>query len=295
MRMNGSCARSVGTLVAGLMVLAAGVSAQTTDVDAILGRVAARLGQYYKRVQSIVCTERVTAQPVAADLSPFGFARVLEYELRVEPDALTDGESPTDAKVVRELRKVNGRAPRPRDKEGCYDPNPLSAEPLAFLLPANRHEYAFSLAGFGKGKDQRTFIVEFRSLERGKPDLKDDERGREGCFNISLPGATKGRIWVDIETHDVLRMEEHLASRVDVRVPLAMQRRHNLPDSLVIDRYDWAIRYKAYRFEDPSETLLLPESIETLAIMHGAQSHRKHQTFSDYRRFLTGARMVKEH
>ena len=42
------------------------------------------------------------------------------------------------------------------------------------------------------------------------------------------------------------------------------------------------------------ETVLLPESIETLRIFRGGiQSSRSHQSFSDYRRFVTGARIVK--
>ena len=44
----------------------------------------------------------------------------------------------------RELRRVNGRAPRERDKKdrsGCTDLNPLSPEPLAFLLPARRRPW----------------------------------------------------------------------------------------------------------------------------------------------------------
>ena len=47
-------------------------------------------------------------------------------------------------------------------------------------------------------------------------------------------------------------------------------------------------------FRDPDEEMLLPESIDDLKVYRGGlQSTRRSQTFSDYRRFLTGARLVK--
>jgi hypothetical protein len=39
--------------------------------------------------------------------------------------------------------------------------------------------------------------------------------------------------------------------------------------------------------------MLLPESMETLTVIQGAQSYRKSQEFSNYKRFLTGARIVR--
>lgn len=299
-----------GTLAASLAVLAGSLAAHaasnlearawvaleaqaSTDLEVLLAHVGDRIEEYYARAQNLICVERVTALPIERDLRPAGFGRVLEYELRVESDAASDGDRPTEAQVVRNLRKVNGRAPKPQEKPGCYDPNPLSPEPLAFLLPSHRAEYQFALAGMGKGKDRNAMLVDFRPLESGKPEILDDAEGRPGCFNVSLPGATSGRIWIDVTTHDVLRVEEHLKRAVDIPVPFEQQRKHGLPASLVIDRYDWAIRYTPVAFVDPVEQLVLPESIEVLAILHGAQSHRKRQVFSNYQRFMTNARLVK--
>jgi hypothetical protein len=40
--------------------------------------------------------------------------------------------------------------------------------------------------------------------------------------------------------------------------------------------------------------MLLPESIETLIVVHGGlESMRSRQTFTEYRRFLTAGRIVK--
>lgn len=291
-----SCARKrLAASVAALVVASAGVApAQSThDVSTVLARVGERIERYYQRLQNIICLEKVTALPVGSDMSPSGFARVLEYEIRVETDGVDAATRATAAKVVRDLRKVNGRAPRPKDKEGCFDPDPLSTEPLEFLLAANRGDYVFSWAGFAKAKSGNAMLIDFRPTESGKPEIREHERGRDDCFSISMPGSTRGRIWVDPDSHDVLRLEQHLVSQVEFRVPFDLQRRHNLPDHVVLSRYDWAIKFAAVTFENPDETVLLPESIEELTLARGAGSHRTRQVFSDYRRFMTGARVVK--
>ena len=53
-------------------------------------------------------------------------------------------------------------------------------------------------------------------------------------------------------------------------------------------------RYKIVSFKDPDETFLLPESIDTLEMYRAElQSHRTRQEFTNYRRFVTGGRLVK--
>jgi hypothetical protein len=39
-------------------------------------------------------------------------------------------------------------------------------------------------------------------------------------------------------------------------------------------------------YQQPTETVMLPESIETLNVLRGAPSMRIHQRLSDFRRFL---------
>src|SRR5262245_31965671 len=94
-----------------VVMLAAGVPEQGPAVHAVLERVADELMQYYKRAQSVICVEKATVQPIGTDLSPRGFGRVTEYELRLEPD---DGD-PEHVQVARQLLRVNGRPPRARD------------------------------------------------------------------------------------------------------------------------------------------------------------------------------------
>jgi hypothetical protein len=284
---------------AALVLSAAVVAAQAPpDVETILARVSERIEQYYRRAQQIVCMEKATVTPIAGDFGPSGFARTIESELRVEAEAPGDGDAPTDAKLVRTIKKINGRAPSEKDKTDrshCTDPNPLTTEPLAFLLPSKRDGYTFTFGGSGKGKDRGALILEFSTpRERGDGKLTEDARGVEDCFGLSIASPWKGRVWIDAVTYDVLRIEQRLAGPGDVAVTWAQQRKHNLPPSITVERYDQTIRYRTIAFTDPAETMLLPESVETVSLMrNGLQSTRRREEYSDYRRFLTAGRIVK--
>jgi hypothetical protein len=271
----------------------AGAQAQP-GVDELLSRVGERIVEFYKRAQHVICLEVSRVQPIDRGFSPEGFARIVESELRVDAEG-TDGGS--DAKVVREIRKVNGRAPREKDKknrDGCTDPNPLSTEPLEFLLPAHRSEYQFKSAGSGKDRKRPVFLIDFASVDRrSNLELIEDKEGHDDCFDWSGHLPSRGRIWVDANSYDVLRVEQNVGGPVDVRVPLRIQRRHNLEDRVVIMRQDTTIRYRPVTFSDPDELLLLPESIDSLVVVSGGlQSTRRSQTYSDYKRFVGDSRVV---
>src|SRR5262245_13949673 len=159
------------------------------DVEAVLARIGERIGDYYRRAQNVMCVEKYVVQPLrTGSYGGDGLARSTEAELRIETtDADGDGGS-GETKVLRVIRKINGRAPRPSDNDrkntaGCTDPNPLSAEPLEFLLPNKRDEYAFTLGGRGKGKDRELLIVDFKSKPtRVKPELIEAENGKADCY-----------------------------------------------------------------------------------------------------------------
>ena len=134
---GGASAGFVGFALAALV--AAGVMAHAQDdLPTVLQRVSDRVQRYYGRAQSIVCIERVMVQPMRHDMTTDGFAKVLEFELRIDWDAMSESDRPLEARVLRELRKVNGRTPRPNYEPGCLDPKSGALEPLAFLLPQSR-------------------------------------------------------------------------------------------------------------------------------------------------------------
>lgn len=280
------------TSAAALSLLTVSVIAQApADLTDVLARLGDRVQQYYGRAQRIVSIERVSVQPVRHDLMPDGFARVLEFELRVEWDASADPDNPPEAHIIRELRKVNGRAPRAKDEAGCLDPKSGALEPLAMLLPHHRPEYTFALNGIEslKGlKDRRAMRLDYRSRTPGPIAAK----WKGECVSIDAPGRTKGRIWVDETTHDVLRLDEQLTTQFEYRVP----KEHwgfAGPVVWVVERADSSVRYRPVAFHDPEETVLLPDTIESLTVFRNAQSYRISQTFSGYKRFITGGRIVK--
>jgi hypothetical protein len=264
-------------------------------IDELLARVGGRIAEFYERAQHVICIETSSVQPIDRTFSSAGFARTVESELRVETAGGDGGGEPA---IVREVRTVNGRPPRQRDakdRAGCTDPNPLSTEPLTFLLQDHRSEYKFRLAGRGQDRRRPVFLIDFASMDsRSHADLIEDPAGHDDCFDWSGHIASRGRIWVDAMTFDVVRIDRGLPAMLDVRVPLRIQRKHNLDTEVVIEREDTTIRYRMVAFNDPDEVLLLPESIDTLIVARGGlQSTRRSQVYSDYRRFVGAARIVE--
>jgi hypothetical protein len=267
----------------------------TLDPLTVVARVAERLTAYYERAQQLICTERSTVVPIAVRPNDPGFARTVVSELRVDIEA-ADGEAAP--RVKRKILRVNGREPRQRDatsRAGCTDPPPFATEPLAFLLPASRDDYRFTSVRAVREGDRSALVLEFSSPRRGHLVLIEDELGHDDCFDWKGPLAVSGRLWVDAETYAVLRLERHLAGPTDVRVPPALQHNFGFEQWLTIDRDDLYIKFTEVAFTDPAEVLLLPESIDSQTLVRtGLQSTRRTQVFSDYRRFLTGGRVIKE-
>jgi hypothetical protein len=260
------------------------------DVAAVLARVGEQVQQYYARAVSVICRESVRVQNIGADLAPDGsHVRRLLYELRVAWEPPANGGAP-EASVLRDLISIDGRRPRPGDKPGCLDPKPVSPEPLAMLLPEKQGDYTFTWAGTARMDGRPVVMLDYRSKAVAPAAIT----WNEDCVNVELPGRWRGRVWADQATGEVLRMDERLVGRFDFSVPRDKQRRGG-ESSMTIERADSSIRYRAVRFRNPDETLLLPVSIETLTIIRnsGAPRVRKIQAFSDYRRFVTEGRVLE--
>src|SRR5687767_14393554 len=282
------------TLALALAAMTAAGAQEQPDIDELLVRVGERIAQFYKRATNVICIETSTVQAVDLSYSPVGFTRTVESELHVEAHG---GHALGEAVLVRRVLRVNGRAVRERDKKdraGCTDPNPLSSEPLTFLLPAQRSDYQFKAAGTARERNRTALMIDFASVDRrSNPELIEDPGGHDDCFDWLGNIASRGRIWLDAGTYDVIRVERGLRGPVDVKVPALIQRRYHLASYVVITRDDVTIRYQTVGFTDPDEVLLLPESIESVTMIRGGlQSTRRTQTFSDYKRFVTAGKVV---
>jgi hypothetical protein len=298
--------RSGRTLTLLAVAAVSAASAMATDAGGdpaatatLLARVGERVAAYYQRAQQLICVERSTVVPIASDWSPQGLARTVESELRVELEG-TDGGDVPEARITRQILRINGRAPRERDRKdrsGCTDPTPLSPELLTFLLPGHREGYRFTAVRNGRERNRAALIIDFASQpQTGRPkvspELVEDEYGHDDCFDWTGPVATAGRLWVDAATHDVLRLDRRISGPTDVRVPWPLQRKYRFDQYVTLDRDDLSMRYKEVTFSDPTETLLLPESVESVTVVrNGLQSTRRTHVFSDYRRFMTGSRI----
>ena len=266
---------------------ALGAARQSVLPPSMLDRIGAYVEQYYARAQSVLAVESVTVQPLTRDLSPEGFARRLVYELRLEWNPEADGAEPN---VVRTLVSVNGRPPKAGDEPRCTDPRGISPEPLAPLLPGRRVNYIFTPVGRSNVQGRAAMMLDYRSVRPEPPKVV----WRDECASIDLPGRTRGRIWADAESAEILRFDEHLVGLVDIPVPLPQQRRGAAP-YMTIERADMSIEYRRVAFVDPDETLMLPARIDNLVIVRNSGSPRLRitQMFSGYRRFVTGSRIVR--
>ena len=262
------------------------------DLPALLTQIGDRVEQYYARARSIACEETVRLQPLGIDLLPDGRrVRQLVYELRIAWDAPTDGAQPPEARVLRQIVSVDGRPARPEDEPGCMDPKPVSTEPLAMLLPSRRQDYAFSWAGTGRVGGRATVRLGYKSVSSRSAAIT----WKDECVSVELQGRSRGRVWVDPTTAQVLRLDEQLTGLFEFPVPKELVRRGSRL-SLIIERADSSIRYRPVVFHDPDETVMLPDSVETLQVIRhaGIPRLRTTQTFSNYKRFITDARIVND-
>ena len=295
----GGLARPAASALIATALLCAPTSATTpqppTDLATLVEAISDRVASFYQRAEHLICRNISTVQPIDRNWSWQGFARTVESELRLELIP-ADGDGVPEARVLRNIQRVNGRMPRESERKsrsGCTDPNPLSPEPLAFLLPSNREEFRFTAVRNGRERGRAALIIDFSSANRrSRVELIEDERGHEDCFDWKGPLATRGQLWVDAETYDVLRIERGLTGPVDITVPTKLQRRYQFGSYLTLDRDDLAIRFGPVTFTDPDETLLLPSEIDQITIVRtGLQSARRTESFTGYQRFLTAGRI----
>jgi hypothetical protein len=289
---------SVVALVMAATAAVAGRQAaeRVADVEAVLQRVGESVERYFARAQRIVCLESVTLMPLGAAPGPDSLSREIESELALAWNAAGDGEAAGDIKMLRRVLRVNGRPPRPRDPRDCTTPeqNATETAPLSMLLPAERERYRFKLAGVRKVKDRDAVVVEFIEKARARVQSSLVE-GKDDCISYNVEGGSRGRIWIDPGSYDVLRLEQHVGAMLDTPLPRELVRRQGNVGSLTLDRADTTIDFEPIAFRDPDEVLVLPVSVTEMRETRGSGVPRLRTTteYTGYRRFLTGTRIVR--
>jgi hypothetical protein len=283
-----------------LMALGVCVSAEQRahliDLDGLLDRAAARVTEYFARAQSIVCLEKVSLQRLNFGWGADGPARFVESELRLSWEPSPEDPTPKEARTLRQVLRVNGHPPRKKDSNNCTTPEQQDSEvqPLSILLPDSRVEHSFSYSGRGVVEGREAVIVTFREKVKPSVDvsLVDDN---ENCISFDIDGGTQGKIWIDAETNEVLRLDRSLTGLVEIPLPRKAQK-IGLEHRWTMERWDSSIRFKPVKFDEPNETLILPVESTTLQVTRGAGTPRLRTTtkYTSYRRFMTAGRLVPQ-
>ncbi len=293
--------RALGLIVALAGVVSVTVAARQRvaggdDLDVVLHRVGEAVERYFARAQRIVCLEKVTLLPLSSDLGLGSLSRQIDSELSLAWDASADGRAGRDIKTVRRVLSVNGRPPRPHDPRNCTTPEQTTTEtaPLSMLMPAEREQYRFTLAGTRRVRGREALLVDFaeKAPARVESSLVDD---REDCISYTIDGGSRGRVWIDAESYEVVRLDRHISGMLDIPLPRKLARRYGQTSVLTLERSDTSIEFESVVFHDPDEVLNLPVSMIEMRETRGSGvPHLRTTTaYTDYRRFLTGSRIVR--
>ena len=276
--------RALGRLLLVSGLLAGGVAAgaqapqpASSGLEAALAGLADRVQHYYDRIGTIICEETVTQQEMNFNLAPTGKPRVTVYELSVTRD--TRAMDGSGFRVERKLQRVNGKPAKRNEQPGCTDPKTGTPEPLGFLLARNQHAFIFSYPLAAGGGPPRAIAIDFAETPPDRVDVK----WQGSCFDAE-GGGQQGRIWFDPDTFDVLQIQTRLPKPFSIPVPPLF----GVPNApILVERSEVMTRFARVRFEEPDETVLLPESTEIVTVFRGVPSLRTVQTLSNFRRFLT--------
>jgi hypothetical protein len=281
-------------LVSALTVTLSAQQAGSNDISDILHRAGERVAEYFARAQSIMCLEKVALQRLSAGFGADGPARFVESELRLSWQPTPENPLPTEAKTLRQVLRVNGAKPRKNDYNNCTTPeqNDVEEQPLSMLLAQQREKYTFSYDRREVVESRDAIVIAFREARKPAVDVSLVENN-EDCISFNIEGGMRGRIWIDADTFDVLRLDQSLSGLVDIPLPRkAVRPGANV--SWTMERWDSTIRFKRVAFQDPEETLVLPVSSSKLQVTRGSGTPRLRTStqYVSYRRFLTGSRVI---
>ena len=218
-----------------------------------------KVAEYFARAQSIMCLERVSLQRLGMGFGADGPARRVESELRLswEPSA-DDRRRPKRApcgrscvstdrrRARRTTRTARRRSSRTRKSSRCR-----------CCCRASARSTPSRYSGRDVVDRRDAIVVAYREISKPTVDVSLIE-DNEDCISFDIEGGMRGRIWIDAETHDVLRLDRSLSGLIEIPLPRKVTRRGRLSLSWTMERWDSSIRFKRVTFQDPEETLVLP-------------------------------------
>lgn len=279
-----------------LSAIAAGSegAALQIEVGGVLQRAGARVVEYFARAQSIVCLEKVSLQRLSSGFGAEGPARFVESELRLSWEPTEENPTPTVAHTLRQVIRVNGAPPRKKDYDNCTTPEQQTSEEqaLSILLPHQLEKYTFTYDKHDTIDRRDAIVIAYREIKKPTVDVSL-VKDKEDCVSFDIQGGTRGRIWIDVETYDVLRLDRSLNGLVEIPLPRKITT-FGRALHWTMERWDSTIRFKRVSFQDPEETLVLPVTSSTLQVTRGAGTPRLRTStqYVSYRRFMTGGRII---
>jgi hypothetical protein len=293
----------ISTIVISAMVLGQS-RAKEPDINTVLQRVGERVKTHYLDLQRLAWIDTVRQQSLKEDRTPQGNARSLVYEMTIRLDQAIPRPNippplpPFFTKELGELISIDGASIQKGDRPELTDSKPGDIGLLWILLWAPKredHNYRFTYAGQADLEGRKTLLVDIAYPPKGFP---------VGPMETMMVGDTNrvphvvwqgdsftawvqqtGRIWIDPDTYDVLRLEARTK-------PFEFES----PKERVKLKFEFELtaRFKSMTFDNPKQTFRVPESIETVRTIKGRQPPvlRTLHTFSDYKRFSADVKVT---
>jgi hypothetical protein len=275
-------------------VLAQEHTAGTTETDRLLDRIGERVQRYYTNLLTVSWNNKVRLEVLKEDLTQKEKPREFEYDVIIrlqEPASKTD-LFPFYIRESETLLSVDGKAVKKGQTAKPTDPRPAPMNILTPFLPdAKRFGWTnYTISGVKEFDGQKLLLVEMTSPQRTPPRVEWDDKfrvlGVVHTFQIYGVQYNKGRLWVDPETFDVIRVE----GRSDPFEFLP-------PGNKQTWKYetDYMARFRKMKFENPSQTLVVPEALQFVRTITGSRRSpvvRTAHSFTGFKRFLGDTKII---
>lgn len=252
-----------------LMASSVVVSAQrieTSTLTDILQKTGQRVRQCTDGVVSVACSETARQEKLDDDLKT-----VKKKPTDLVYDFIVLRQPPGDAiKELRELKLLDGTPATKDAKLPTPDPTAYTTA-LSILLSQNRPKYVFSLAGTGNIDGHEALFVDFSPAVREHPEVT----WQGDLFRLHFQ--SKGCVFIDPATYDVLRIDTHLTEPFEFDSSRANRRSwpfvtFGSSRKFKVELWDVTVRFGPISFLDPEQTLLLPQSAESIRVIRKPQS-----------------------
>src|SRR5688572_2274293 len=153
----------------------------------------------------IAFTDIVQQQVLRAVGRSKGKRRELLYEPVARSRLSPSSQHNSSPVLCNTLKSVDGKPAKRQNllpRMECLDTNPQAAyaDPLTFLLTKNQSNLDFAYEGEVDLQGRKTAVVLITTPARGPVNLVD----KGECFFLSRGLQRKGKVWIDLNTYDVV-------------------------------------------------------------------------------------------